>query len=74
MKREILLRLTPEEASNEKAYKPIIAKELNVALEKITAVQILKRSIDARKKQIVIQIQADVWISETPTKINLFQF
>ena len=66
MKRDILLRLTPEEASEEKLYKPIIAKELNVSHDKITFIHILKRSIDARKKQIIIQIQAEVWISEIP--------
>ncbi len=66
MKREILLRLTPQEASEEKYYRPIIARELKVSPDKITAIHILKRSIDARKRQIIIQLQAEAWISETP--------
>lgn len=66
MKREIELRLTPQEASDEKYYKPLIAKELNIKQSDITAAFITRRSIDARKKQVIIQVQVDVWIGETP--------
>lgn len=66
MKRELELRLTPQEASDEKYYKPLIAKELNIKQSDITAAFITRRSIDARKKQVIIQVQVDVWIGETP--------
>lgn len=66
MKREIELRLTPQEASDDKYYKPLIARELNIKQSDITAAFITRRSIDARKKQVIIQVQVDVWIGETP--------
>lgn len=66
MKRELELRLTPQEASDDKYYKPLIARELNIKQSDITAAFITRRSIDARKKQVIIQVQVDVWIGETP--------
>ncbi len=66
MKRELELRLTPQEASDEKLYKQAIAKELDINIQDIKAAFITRRSIDARKKQVIIQLQAEVWINETP--------
>jgi uncharacterized FAD-dependent dehydrogenase len=61
MKRELTLRLNPQQASDEKYYKPIVAKKLKVATDKITAIRIVKRSIDARKKEVWVQLQLEVY-------------
>lgn len=74
MKREIQLRLTPEEASDDIHYKPIIAKELDIRPDDISAIKIIKRSIDARKRQVIIQITAEVWIDETPSEQASYHF
>jgi len=68
MKREIVLRLTPKEASDEKFFKPLVAKKMKVAPENITAIRVVKRSIDARKKIIVVQLHIEAWANVLPPK------
>lgn len=70
MKREIQLRLTPEEASDVKFYKPLVAKEMKVAPDKITSIKVIKRSIDARKKQIVIQLHIEAYAHVQPPEFQ----
>jgi uncharacterized FAD-dependent dehydrogenase len=74
MKRELELRLTPQEASDEKYFKPVIARELDVNISDIMAAVITRRSIDARKKQVMIQVQVDVWIGEMPPAQTAYSF
>lgn len=74
MKKEITITVSPKTASNEDYYKTEIAKKINVDKKDITAVEILKRSIDARKKQVKIVMQLVVWYGENPeiqTEFNL---
>ncbi len=66
MKREIVLRLTPKEASDEKFYRPLVAKKLKVSPEKITAMKVVKRSIDARKKLVVVQLHIEAYANTKP--------
>lgn len=65
MKQEILLRLTPKEASHEKYYKPVAARQLGIKPEALTAVRVLKRSIDARQKQVFVQLTVEAYANET---------
>ncbi|WP_066628560.1 NAD(P)/FAD-dependent oxidoreductase [Labilibacter marinus] len=61
MKKDIALRLTPEEASSEKYYKDIVAKKMKVHPDKITCIRVRKRSIDARQRQVMVQLYLDVY-------------
>ncbi len=61
MKKDIALRLTPKEASDEKYYKPLVAKKMKVHPDKITSIRIRKRSIDARHKNVMVQLYFDVY-------------
>jgi uncharacterized FAD-dependent dehydrogenase len=65
MKQQIALRLTPEEASCEEKYRKIVAEKMNVAPGKISAIRIRRRSIDARQKQVMVQLHVDVWVNES---------
>lgn len=65
MKKDIALRLTPQEASDEKYYKSLVAKKMKVSPDKITAMRIRKRSIDARQRQVMVQLYLDVY-ANTP--------
>ncbi len=74
MKREIVLRLSPREASDEKLYKPHVAKKLKVAPEKLTAMRVVKRSIDARKKPVVVQLHIEAYANAQPLKPEAVRF
>ena len=74
MKREIILRLSPKEASDEQFFKPLVAKKMNVAPESITAMRVVKRSIDARKKIIVVQLHVEAWANVMPPKPSKVAF
>jgi uncharacterized protein len=62
----ITLQITPEEAADEHIVQTIASTKLGVESETITAVQTLKRSIDARSRQIKIQLHLNVVVGETP--------
>lgn len=70
MYKEILLRLTPEEAHSEALCHRLLARELNISVSDITETRLLKRSIDARKRQIFVQLQFGVWAGEQPAPLQ----
>ncbi len=74
MLKEIQIRLRPQEASSESFYLPIAARNLGITKDAIKAIHILKRSIDARKKQIWINLSLRVFINEVPEDAPAFTF
>lgn len=71
MYKEIQIRLTPEQAANDMACKKEISNVMEVSVSSITAFRPIKRSIDARKRQIMIQMTCGVWIDEEPEPLTL---
>ena len=69
MRKEIELRLSPEEAQNTADYKIQLAKKLGLKPEEIKAFKLVRRSIDARKKDIKIQLAFEVFLYEEPEEI-----
>ncbi|HAG16341.1 MAG TPA: FAD-binding protein [Bacteroidales bacterium] len=66
MRKEIEIRLSPEEAQNTQDYDRHIARALNQKLVDIKAFNLLKRSVDARKASIKIQLLFEVFLFEKP--------
>jgi uncharacterized protein len=68
MKKELQLQLTPEEAYNEEVFQNTVLKRLGLASEnqEIIARQV-KRSIDARGRQVKVNVTAEVFFKEKPT-------
>jgi uncharacterized FAD-dependent dehydrogenase len=66
MKNELSLVVSPEEAANEILLKEIIARQLSCKSSAITFFKILKRSVDARSRNIKINLKVEVYINETP--------
>ena len=64
MPQTALIKLDPSIANDDFSIRSAIAKKLGVAENSITEFVITKRSIDARGKQPMIQIQADAFINE----------
>jgi uncharacterized FAD-dependent dehydrogenase len=67
MKQQIALRLTPEQASREENYRKFVAEKMGVAPAKITGMRVVRRSIDARQKQVMVQMHVDAWVGEPAT-------
>ena len=61
MIREFEIALSPKEASNPSLYLPLIAQKAHVPDTKINHTAILKRSIDARKGNILIKLKVQVF-------------
>lgn len=56
----INLRLSPRDASDEKILRIKCATALHIQTDEINDIRIIKRSIDARKKDIIINVSVDV--------------
>jgi uncharacterized FAD-dependent dehydrogenase len=66
---ECLFRLLPEQAFNEQSIKQYIVREKGI--KEITALRILKRSIDARKNPVYVNVQLRIYVNEQPVD-NLY--
>lgn len=66
MTKEMQIRVLPQVAATESLLKDYLSKECAVDARTITAVRILRRSVDARQRTIYINLKARVYINETP--------
>lgn len=64
---EYQLRVSPEEGHSEASIKQYLAQEKGFDPESILGVRILKRSIDARHRRILINLKVRAYINELPT-------
>ena len=70
MRKEIVLVLSPKAASSEESIKKEAARKLNIKESKITALKVLRKSIDARKREVKINLGALVVYSEPAPKFE----
>ena len=66
MVKEFQLRLLPQEAFSEQSIRRYVAREFGFDERTITAVRTLKRGIDARQRQVVVNVAVRVYINEQP--------
>ncbi|RUT77818.1 NAD(P)/FAD-dependent oxidoreductase [Ancylomarina longa] len=71
---EIDMVLSPKEASDEKYYKPILAQKLKMNPDKITGIQILRKSIDARRRNVKINLRFRIAVNEPLQKEDKQEF
>lgn len=64
---EYLLRVQPHEAASEETLKKCVCRQKGLNESDITSIQVLKRSVDARQKNIFLQISLRVFVNELPT-------
>ncbi|MDD4819969.1 MAG: FAD-dependent oxidoreductase [Flavobacteriales bacterium] len=70
MIQEIQLRLSPKDASFAEVIKSASARQLGIKITSINAVQVLRRSIDARGKNVMIQLSVIVYsANDAPEKM-----
>ena len=68
MIQEYQLRVPPETAASEQRINEYLAREKGVATEQINATRVLKRSIDARHRNVFINLTVRVYLNEMPGK------
>ena len=66
MIKELQLRLSPEEAADERSLKEVVSRETGEPTEEVRAVRVVKRSIDARQRTIYINVKLRAFIREEP--------
>ena len=66
MTNEYQIRVTPEVAAQEDRLKRWLADEQGIDERTIYGVRILKRSIDARQRQIFVHLKVRVYVNEQP--------
>lgn len=66
MQKEIVLELSPEDASHEHYYKPFIVRKLGIAADRIRHIQIIRKSVDARRRKIRLNMAFRVFVDELP--------
>ncbi|MCX6168215.1 MAG: FAD-binding protein [Ignavibacteriales bacterium] len=69
MKKEIELVIPPGFINDYSYQKNLAAQKLKLNIEEITAVQIIRRSVDARSKNPIYRTKAIVYINEEPTEL-----
>ena len=67
---EYQLRVIPEIAGSEQQLKAFIVADKGLRANDITAVRILKRSIDARQRTIFVNLTVRVYVNEIPEKLE----
>ena len=67
MIKELQLRILPEQAANERNIRKYLEEEYGLASADIQAIQVLKRSIDARQRTIFVNLKLRLFIGELPT-------
>lgn len=70
MTNEYQIRVKPEVAAQEDRLKMWIAEEQGIDVRTIYGIRILKRSIDARQRQIYVNLKVRVYINEQPADDN----
>ena len=71
---EINLVLSPRDASEEKFYKILVARNLKIESKRISGIQILKRSVDARQRTIKVNMRFRVAYDEVFPDLKLSDF
>ena len=66
MIQEYQIRVLPEQAANELAVKEFLATDKGLDARSVTHVRVLKRSIDARQKRVMVNLKVRVYIGEQP--------
>ena len=77
MKKELHIVVAPEVAADKNALRAKVARKLGIAEQKLTHVEILRRSVDARRQPIRLQLKVLAYVGspyeETPITLPDYQ-
>ena len=66
MVKDYQIRVTPQVAYSEQSISEYIAQENCLDVRTITALRVIRRSIDARQRQVFVNLTVRVFVNETP--------
>ncbi|MBO4801936.1 MAG: FAD-binding protein [Bacteroidaceae bacterium] len=66
MIKDIQLRVQPQFAASDAAIRETVAREAALELRRICSCRVLKRSIDARQRQVMVNLTVRVFVDEEP--------
>jgi uncharacterized FAD-dependent dehydrogenase len=61
---ELDLALSPQDAADPSRYAPAVARSLALDVSRVAAVRVLRRSVDARRRPIVVNLQVQAAVDE----------
>ncbi|MEQ9310780.1 MAG: NAD(P)/FAD-dependent oxidoreductase [Balneolaceae bacterium] len=64
MQKQLQLRVLPEIAGQSERLQQFISKQEGIPEDEIKHIEIVKRSIDARQKQVIINLKVQVYVNE----------
>ena len=64
MQKELQIRISPKNAQEQSAVKKVASKRSGIPLEDIRHLEVLRRSIDARKKEVMINLKVRLFVHE----------
>ena len=66
--------LTPEQAARPDIIKELAAQHSQIRIEQIAEVRLLRKSLDARKPQIIVLLKVDIYVLGEPIEDKLRTF
>ena len=69
--KELQLRVNPKTAYTDSLLRQHIAQQENISVDDISLVKIVKRSIDARQRQVMVNLKVRTYIGEQPENTSL---
>lgn len=73
MYKEIQIRIKPEEAAEQELLREYAAREVGVSLERIRHIDLLKKAVDARQRQVILQLRLGVHIDCLEEREKVFK-
>lgn len=70
MQIDIDIKASPKQASSVENIKELIAQKNNIPLNTINAVRVLRRSVDARQRNIIINLKVRAYVGENEPQIQ----
>ena len=70
MIKTVQIQVSPEQAQKKTLLKKKISHDFNIKKEEIKHIEIIKRSIDARQRNIKINLKLDIYINQIFAEIK----
>jgi hypothetical protein len=67
MTKELQIRVTPQVAYSEQNIADYVSRDIGIDRRTISHVRVLKKSIDARQRQIYVNLTLRIYINEEPS-------
>ena len=74
MNQQVDIKCSPKQASDERLYLKIVAEQLKINVKDITNSRVLRKSIDARKRDIIINLRVDIVTDNSEFEIEKIKF